>query len=150
MYWTISSKDQPINENCKFRTCESELLLNPSLSTFQNCDVWVIYTNQLDWKLIDTLGAWLYALQEPTLAATTCLNQDNKQINLKETGIIRLAPGHNLRMDMRTLPGATSQNSETLGQPSWSTQVLMWISWNFTLYARIWLSNPWILSLSLA
>ena len=63
--------------------------------------------------MIETLVGWLFLLQEPTLATTTCLNQANKQIKLKETGIIQLAPGCNLRMEERILPGAINHKGET-------------------------------------
>ena len=54
--YKISKGNLPVNENGKFRTCEAELLLNPSLSTFQICNVQVTYEDQFDWSLIESLG----------------------------------------------------------------------------------------------
>ena len=102
-----------VNENGKFRTCEAELLLNPSLSTFQICNVQVTYEDQFDGSLIESLGRWLYSLQEPNIAITTCPNQANNQITLKGTGIFQLAPGCDLRIKERQLPDTTNRRGET-------------------------------------
>ena len=99
----------PINENGKFRTCKTELLLNPSLSAFQICNVQMTCENQFDWNLIESIGGWLYSLQQPTIAITTCPNQANNQITLIGTSIIQLTPRCNLRIKERSLPGTTNQ-----------------------------------------
>ena len=111
--YKICKGNLPVNENGKFRTCEAELLLNPSLSTFQICNIQVTYENQFDWSLIESLGGWLYSLQKPTIAITTCPNQAKNQITLKGTGIIQLAPGCDLRIKEKTLPGTTNRKGET-------------------------------------
>ena len=111
--YKICKGNLPVNENGKFRTCEAELLLNPSLSTFQICNVQVTYEDQFDWSLIESLGGWLYSLQEPTIAITTCPNQVKHQITLRGTGIIQLAPGCDLSTKERTLPGTTNRKGET-------------------------------------
>ena len=51
----------------------------------------------------------MYSLQEPNIATTTCPNQ----LTLKGTGIIQLAPGCDLRIKERTLPGTTNRKAET-------------------------------------
>ena len=55
----------------------------------------------------------MYSLDEPTIAITTCPNQANNQITLKGTGIIQLAPGCDLRIKERTLPGTSNRKGET-------------------------------------
>ena len=111
--YQICKGNLPVNENGKFRTCEAELLLNPSLSIFQICNVQKTYENQFEWSLVESLGGWLYSLQEPTNAITTCPYQVNNQITSKGTGIIQLAPGCDLRIKERTLPGTTNRKRET-------------------------------------
>ena len=46
--YKICKENLPINENGKFRNYEAELPLNPSLSTFQICNIQVTYENQFD------------------------------------------------------------------------------------------------------
>ena len=111
--YKICKGNLPVNENGKFRTCEAELLLNPSLSTFRIRNIQVTYENQFDCGLIESLGGWLYSLQKPTIAITTCPNQANNQITLKGTGIIQLAPECDLRIKERTLPDTTNRKGET-------------------------------------
>ena len=109
----ICKRNLPINENGKFRTCEAELLLSPSLSTFRICDVQITYKDQLDWKLLSTLGGWLYSLQEPIIATIVCLHQNSNQTELRGTGIVQLAPGCDLRIKGRMLPGTINQKGRT-------------------------------------
>ena len=84
----ICKGNLPIREYRKSRTYEVELLLNPSLSTFQICAIRGTYKNQLDWEVIGTLGGWLYSPQQSIIAITSCPSQTKKQIKLKGTGII--------------------------------------------------------------
>ena len=109
----ICKRNLPINENGKFRTCEAELLLSPSLSTFRICDVQITYKDQLDWKLLGTLGGWLYSLQEPITATIVCLHQSSNQTELRGIGIVQLAPGCDLRIKGRMLPGTINQKGQT-------------------------------------
>ena len=111
--YQICKGNLPVNENGKFRTCEAELLLNPSLSIFQICNVQKTYENQFEWSLVESLGGWLYSLQEPTNAITTCPYQVNNQITSKGTGIIQLAPGCDLRIKERAFLGTTDRKGET-------------------------------------
>ena len=81
----------------------------PSLSTFRICDVQITYKDQLDWKLLSTLGGWLYSLQEPTIATIVCLHQSSNQTELRGTGIVQLAPGCDIRIRGGILPGTINQ-----------------------------------------
>ena len=109
----------PIHEVARHKTCESEVLLQPSIEAFRTCTIQVTYKPRPSWTAIRTLSAWLYSIPSEILTEVEC-NVERRGIKLSGIGLIQLSAGFTLKTKETTLPGLTDQrgSSEILYEPA--------------------------------
>ena len=109
----------PIHEVARHKTCESEVLLQPSIEAFRTCTIQMTHKPRPSWAAIRTLSAWLYSILSEILAEVEC-NVERRGIKLSGIGLIQLSAGCTLKTKETTLPGLTDKrgSSEILYEPA--------------------------------
>lgn len=97
-------------ETARFHYCESELLLNPMMSTFRLCNIMVSHEHQPYWKSLSSLNGWIDSTQGDLTAALTCSPRLNEHIMMKGIGLIQTAPKCKIRTSQLTIQGLWPTN----------------------------------------
>ena len=112
-------KNLPVRETSTYASCESSLLNNPTAESFRLCEVQVSYRKRPFFKLLETLGVWIYSFLTRTAAEITCPARRTSKIQPNEMGIVQVAPGCYLRTSGLSLPspGSRAQVSVVTYEP---------------------------------
>lgn len=73
-------------------SCESQLLTKVIKTLPSDCNSKLLYGNFEIWQKL-TNNRWIYIYSKPTKLTVDCLNNDIKEFQLKETGIVKLDKG---------------------------------------------------------
>ena len=109
----------PVRETSTYASCEISLLNNPTAESFRLCEVQVTYRKRPFFKLLETLGGWIYSFLTKTAAEITCPARRTSKIQLNGVGIVQIAPGCYLRTSGLSLPspGSRAQVSVVTYEP---------------------------------
>ena len=103
-YYCICKGNLPIFETVKHRTCESEVLLNPTAGVFRSCNIKISYNISPWWTAIQSLYAWLHSTAEKVQAEVICPSKSKSRIGMIGIGLIQMVNECELRTDDVTLP----------------------------------------------
>ncbi|XP_033221452.1 uncharacterized protein LOC117175810 [Belonocnema kinseyi] len=118
--------NSPIYESARRSSCESQLLIQPTIDGLKFCDARITHKTVSTWIHLETLGAWLYSLVAEIIALVKCPAQKDTSIQLTGTRLMPLAPGCVMRMRDITLPASplTRGTSEMIYEPTLSLDLL--------------------------
>ena len=106
----IRSASLPTFEAARNESCESQMLIFPTLEFLRKCDVRIPHHVLPLWTRMETMGAWLYSLVVETSAQVYCPTRPQENIHLPSgTGFIQLAPGCRMQIEVGRRHPASSQ-----------------------------------------
>lgn len=121
----ICDFSKPFKKINMLPSCESQMLLNPSIKSLELCELRLSRHLRPYWSKLETQNSWLYSVPVTERLQINCMGIHSETILLKGIGILQLKPGCEGRVGPSLIPSFSSfeTTSELIYEPKFNITI---------------------------